>query len=218
MLPLAGTPGNSAVVYSRNAPTFGAKGSLFALEPTPSFGQFTEEQQNQEEGNPGLRTGFCRSVFLWTGSHAYPVFPQVTQALTHRSPEPCPRVGHPLRLSSPCSLHGWLPHVPRAPPHLSASRQHLLPLVNPGQGQSTEPRPVRTLGLRLRAAYTVGAPSRGRALAAAQLCLSSLLFRALLNCRHTLWSKKRRRCDRCLAGGQFRKSPSVAPPQPARVS
>lgn len=165
-----------------------------------------------------MTTGFCWSVFLWTGSHSHPVFPQVTQALTHRSPEACPRVGHPLLPSSPCSLHGWLAHVPRVPPHLSASLQLPLPQVNRGRGQSTGSRPVRTLGLRLRAVYTVGAPSRGRALAAAQLCLSSLLFRALLNCRHTLWSKKRRRCDRCLAGGQFKKSPSVAPPQPARVS
>lgn len=183
------------------------QGSLLALEPAPSFGHATGEQQNQEEGNPGLSTGFCRSVFLWTGSYSHPVFPQVTRALTHRLPEACPHVGHPLRPSSLCSPQGSLAHVPRAPPHLSASRLPILPLVNPGQVQNSGPRPARMLGLRLRAVYTVGAPSRGLAHAAALLFLSSLLFRALQNCRHMLWSKKRRRCDRCLAGGQLRGSP-----------
>lgn len=178
----------------------------------------TEEQQNQGEGNPGLSTGFCRSLFLWTESHSHPVFPQVTQALTHRLPEACIRIGHPQLLSSPCSLHGSLAHVPRVPSHLSASRPVLSPPVNLGRSQSTGLCPVHTPGLRLRAASTADAPSRGLALAAAQLSSSSPLFRALLNCLHKLWSKKRRLCDRCLACGQLRESPSVAPPQPARVS
>lgn len=182
------------------------------------MGKATEEQQNQGEGNPGLSTGFCRSLFLWTESHSHPVFPQVTQALTHRLPEACIHIGHPQLLSSPCSLHGSLAHVPRVPSHLSASRPVLSPPVNPSRSQSTGPCPVHTPGLRLRAAFTAGAPSRGLALAAAQLSSSSPLFRALLNCLHKLWSKKRRLCDRCLACGQLRESPSVAPPQPARVS
>lgn len=167
------------------------------------MGQGTEEQQNQGEGNLGLSTGFCRSLFLWTESHSHPVFPQVTQALTHRLPEACIRIGHPQLPSSPCSLHGSLAHVPRAPSRLSDSRRVLSPPVNPGRSQSTAPCPVRTLGLRLRAVYTAGAPSRGLAHAAAQLSLSSRLFRALLNCLHTLWSKKRRLCDRCLASYQL---------------
>lgn len=142
----------------------------------------------------------------------------MTQALTHRLPEACIRSGRPQLPSSPCSFHGSLVHVPRAPSHLSASRPVLSPPVNPGRSQSTGPCPVRTLGLRLRAACTAGAPSRGLALAAAQLSSSSHLFRALLNCLHTLWSKKRRLCDRCLAGGQLQESPSEAPPQPTKVS
>lgn len=50
----------------------------------PSFGQATEKQQTQGEGNPGLSTGFCRLVLIWTGSHSHSIFPQVKQALARR--------------------------------------------------------------------------------------------------------------------------------------
>lgn len=130
----------------------------------------SEKQQNREEANLGLSIGFCSSSVLdWTGSHSHPVFLQVTQVLTHRLPDDCPLVGHPLMLSSPCSPHGSPAHVPRALPHLSASLLLPLPLVNLGWSQSTGPHPVRTLGRRLRVGYTVGAPSRGLAHADALL-------------------------------------------------
>lgn len=94
----------------------------------------------------------------------------MTQALAHRCLLDACLVSHLLLPSSLCSPQGSPTHVPQAPPHLSAPQLSLLPLVNPGQSQSTGPYPVRTLGRRLRAGYTVGAHSKGLARADAQLC------------------------------------------------
>lgn len=119
--------------------------------------------------NLGPSTSFCRSVLIWTGSHSHSVFPQVIQALAHHLLDAC-LVSHPLLPSSHCSLQGLPTHVPQAPPHLSALRLSLLPLVFLGQSQSTGPHPVPTLARRLRAGYTVGAHSKSLAHADAQLC------------------------------------------------
>ncbi|GAB1298371.1 Sodium/hydrogen exchanger 3 [Apodemus speciosus] len=98
-----------------------------------------------------------------------PASPEVTQALAHRLLDAC-LVSHLLLPSSLCSPQGSPTHVPQALPHLSAPQLSLLPLVNPGQSQSSGPHPVRTLDRQPCAGYTVGAHSKDLAHADAQLC------------------------------------------------